>query len=514
MATAAAVASSVVETEPESPFRLVPTSKLVASPLNPRKHFDQGKLEDLAATMGNGVGIIEPLVVRPNGAVSGKFEIVAGERRWRAATIAKLDEVPVLVRILTDAQVLELMVIENDQREDINPLEEGDGFKRLMTFGFDIDKLATRIGRSRKYIYDRVKLLDLIEPARELLLEGRITAAHAILLARLTPEQQEKAIGVEKRHGYGPLEGALFEHEDTLFDPGKQSGSGTRGDKYAGLKVRSVRELDAWIAQHCRFEPLSAVNQELFPQTIAAVEEAEKVVSITYNHHVDPDAKDGNTQRIYGPQSWKRADGLEKSKTCDESVLGVVVVGPRRGEAFRVCVDKDCDRHWGAEKRAKAKAATSPGAADRYRQQRQADEARWERERQAREAREKAWKKAEPELKEAVAKQIRSCAIGKVILHVVDDIDSEVGRVKDAMRLLDLTPAGPEETLRIACLAFMLADYDVYRTEQFTKAAKAFGVDVPALLKKVQASAPKAEKAAKPKASAKKKTAKKKAAKR
>lgn len=358
-------------------FQMIPVTKIQPSPLNPRKHFDQAKLVELAATMGNGVGIIEPLVVRPFdigrqiGRDAGKaarnecppFEIIAGERRWRAAQIAGLVDVPAIVKELADAQVLEIMVIENDQREDINPLEEGDGFKRLMKFGFDIDKLAARIGRSRKYIYDRVKLLDLVDEGKQLLLNGRITAGHAIIVARLLPAQQQQVLKVS-RDGFGRIDGPLFEREDTLFTEEQKAEQNAlkKADRYEGLKAKTVRELQAWVDEHCHFDPTAPVNVELFPQTAATVAEARKVVPITHAHHVHPDAKDGD-KWIYSVVSWKRAD----KRTCDYAVTGMVVAGAGRGEAFPVCVNKDkCKVHWPQdvkrrEERAK-KAAAAPGA--------------------------------------------------------------------------------------------------------------------------------------------------------
>src|SRR5688572_24440507 len=143
-------------------FQLMERTRIQPSPLNPRKAFDKAKLEELAATMRNGVGVIEPLVVRPR-PERNCYELVAGERRWRAAGLAELAQVPVMVRELTDAQVLEIMVIENNQREDITALEEARGFRQLLKLGkLDVDTLAERLGRSKKYVYDRVKLLDLV----------------------------------------------------------------------------------------------------------------------------------------------------------------------------------------------------------------------------------------------------------------------------------------------------------------------------------------------------------------
>ena len=138
MTTALAAPSERLETPTSeaASFQLLDHDRIEPSPLNPRKHFNQEKLVELAQSFGGGVGIIEPLVVRAT--PGGRFEMIAGERRWRAAGLAGLEQVPVIVRDLTDAQVLEIMVIENNQREDINPLEEADGFSRLLSNGYEL----------------------------------------------------------------------------------------------------------------------------------------------------------------------------------------------------------------------------------------------------------------------------------------------------------------------------------------------------------------------------------------
>jgi len=471
-----------------SQFLMIPVLELRPSPLNPRKRADTGKLEELASSMGNGVGVIEPLVVRRTDRPG--YEIVAGERRWRAATLAGLDVVPAVVKPLTDAQVLEIMVIENDQREDINPLEEGDGFKRLMKFGFDIDKLAGRIGRSRKYIYDRVKLLDLVPAAKTLLLDGHISAGHAILLARLQPDQQKRAISLS-RDSMGRIKGPLFEREDALFTPEGQvaARAAKKEDPYGGLKACSVRELEAWIDQHCRFDTGAPVSVELFPQTAHVVEDAKTVVFITYNHHVDPDAKDGNTQRIYSVVSWKRADGKEKSKSCARSVTGVFVVGPGRGEAMEVCVTKDCDVHWGKEKRAKARAATSPAAANKYATLRAADEARTAREQTERNERNALWDTATPTILAAIAEKVRSIPLKRVSAELLSRTDRE--SLKMATGLLPRPDRSAEHLLRLLLLEDLVAQHGrLWDRPQFGKRVKGLlQVDVPALLKKVQTSA-------------------------
>jgi ParB/RepB/Spo0J family partition protein len=166
---------------------------LYASPSNPRKKARH--LDELAASIARS-GVLQPITVRPKpGAANGAMEIVCGERRWRGAKLAKLKVVPAIVRELTDEEVLEVQLIENIQRDDLTPLEEGDTYRHLMDdLGKSVDEIAARTGKSRGTIYARRKLSDLGAHARKLLDEEEITPSVALLLARISdPKRQEEA---------------------------------------------------------------------------------------------------------------------------------------------------------------------------------------------------------------------------------------------------------------------------------------------------------------------------------
>ncbi len=156
---------------------MVPIEKLFANPNQPRRVFGQEQLDDLAASIRE-KGILQPLIVRPmNG---GNFEIVAGERRWRAAQQAQLHEVPVLVREFDDVEVLEVAIIENIQRADLNAIEEAAGYKQLMeSFGHTQEKLAEALGKSRSHIANLMRLLTLPEDVQTMLQNGTLSAGHA-----------------------------------------------------------------------------------------------------------------------------------------------------------------------------------------------------------------------------------------------------------------------------------------------------------------------------------------------
>lgn len=156
----------------------VPVEKLVPNPQQPRRDFPEGALQDLAASLRQ-KGVIQPLIVRPLPATD-QFEIVAGERRWRAAQIAQLHEVPVIIRDFDDIEVLEVAIIENIQRADLNAMEEALGFRQLMDrFGHTQEKLAEALSKSRSHIANLLRLLTLPEDVQIFVREGKISAGHA-----------------------------------------------------------------------------------------------------------------------------------------------------------------------------------------------------------------------------------------------------------------------------------------------------------------------------------------------
>ncbi|OZB17236.1 MAG: chromosome partitioning protein ParB [Rhodobacterales bacterium 34-62-10] len=166
-------------TQQRRPDLLVPIEKVFPNPDQPRRSFGSDQLEDLAASIRE-KGVIQPLIVRRRKADSGTFEIVAGERRWRAAQMAQLHELPVLVRDFDDTEVLEIAIIENIQRADLNPVEEAVGYKQLMEkFGHTQDKLSAVLGKSRSYIANLVRLLQLPDEVQGYLRDGQLSAGHA-----------------------------------------------------------------------------------------------------------------------------------------------------------------------------------------------------------------------------------------------------------------------------------------------------------------------------------------------
>ncbi|MDY3691596.1 MAG: ParB/RepB/Spo0J family partition protein [Dysosmobacter sp.] len=186
----ALLGDDVLKTETTGSLSL-PISQVESCSSQPRKYFDEASLAELAASIQEH-GIIQPLTVRK--LASGYYQIIAGERRWRAARLAGLSEVPVIVIEADDRKAAELAMIENLQREDLNPMEEAAGFQSLIeTYHMTQEEAATRVGKSRSAVTNALRLLSLTPSVRKLVEEGKLSAGHARALLPLSPAVQESA---------------------------------------------------------------------------------------------------------------------------------------------------------------------------------------------------------------------------------------------------------------------------------------------------------------------------------
>jgi ParB family chromosome partitioning protein len=213
---------------PEGEQRLVPTADLKAGRLNPRKDFRDEELAELAESIRS-KGLVQPIIVRP---AAGGYEIVAGERRWRAAQKAGLHTVPVIARDLTDKEVLELAIIENVQRADLNAIEEATGYRELIErFSYSQEALSDIIGKSRSHVANTLRLLKLPEAVQAMVQDGRMTAGHARALVG-----REDAEAIARRI----LDESLNVRQvEALVQDGGSSETESSGG------VRSTREKDA-----------------------------------------------------------------------------------------------------------------------------------------------------------------------------------------------------------------------------------------------------------------------------
>lgn len=176
-------------------LRELPIDVIVPNPEQPRRHFDATLLEELAASI-RVKGVLQPIVVRPDRTDGERYQIVAGERRWRAAQMAGLHQIPALIRTLTDSEVLELAIVENIQREDLNPLEEAHGYRSLIDrFGHAPEQIAQALGKSRSHVANLLRLLQLPQAVQDHLRAGRLTAGHArALITAADPERLAREV--------------------------------------------------------------------------------------------------------------------------------------------------------------------------------------------------------------------------------------------------------------------------------------------------------------------------------
>lgn len=211
--------------------QMVPIERIRPNPDQPRKQFDSAPLDDLIASIKE-KGVLQPLIVR---SIGDGFEIVAGERRWRAAQQAQLHELPVIVREFTDTEVLEVAIIENIQRADLNPIEEAAGYKQLMDrFGHTQEKMAEALGKSRSHIANLLRLLNLPMSIQGNVMTGELSAGHArALIAAVDPEALVKKI----------ISGGLSVRQTEALV--RKSAESSDGVKQSGRTKTKTREKDA-----------------------------------------------------------------------------------------------------------------------------------------------------------------------------------------------------------------------------------------------------------------------------
>jgi ParB/RepB/Spo0J family partition protein len=197
MTTAAAIHATEVIPNAVSLVKDILLSRIRESKTNPRRQFDEIRLDELADNVRLH-GVLQPILVRPlPGGEAESYELVAGARRYRASQLAKCESIPATIRELTDPQCLELQLIENLQRADVHELDEARGYAALMQMQPDtytVETIAEKIGRSEKYVYARLRLTHLVEDVRRAFYDGKLSVAHAFEMARLEPDDQKRAL--------------------------------------------------------------------------------------------------------------------------------------------------------------------------------------------------------------------------------------------------------------------------------------------------------------------------------
>lgn len=440
---------------------------LVESPFNPRKHFNQAKLEELAASVRE-KGIVQPIVVRAvdvmrqiglapekaarNGTV---FEIVAGARRFRAAQLAGLQTVPAMVRLFTDSQMLEVMAIENGQRDDVHPIEEAEGYRALLDTDstYTVEIIAAKVGKSVSSVRDRLRLLRLVEDVRQAFFEDRITAAHAGAIAPLGDSDQVRALE------------ACFERDYLDEDP-------------RAMKLITVKQLQDWIRLHTKLLLDAPETAELFPTLVETLQEAEaegKTYVEVSTQHCPAKAVPAGVL----PQSKFRQ--VQKGERCKSPEPAVVVHGYEQGKTLKICRDTSCTVHYPPA--AKTKPASGSNTADYYRKQDEERKAAAER-----------WTRLKPYALAAVAKKIKVSAFTDKLAKSI--IDSMVNDDDKVFREL----LGGGVTVKNFSRAVALAEAleQAWNLDKFKTVAKKYGVD----LAKLEKTIPEPKAAAAPKAKA------------
>jgi ParB family chromosome partitioning protein len=333
-----------------SEFQLIPIDHLRESPTNPRRHVDKAAFEELVKSVMTH-GVLVPLLVRP--IFDGAFEIVAGSRRYKAAKKAGIAEIPIRARPLTDIQVLEIQVIENLQRADVHPLDEGEGYRVLMQrAGYEVPAIAEKVGKSVSYVYQRLKLTELTPAAKKAFLAYAITAGHAILLARLQPKDQAEALkecgdmdGWDgpasvrdlarwiERQVHLDLNSAPFPKADAQLVPA--AGPCTTCPKRTGFAPElfpDIKKKDTCTDRACFHNKVEAfVAQQRTALEAKGQEVAE--LSQEYGRRKQGDAIPAG--------AWIEATG----KACESTKAGLIVDGHERGKVLKVCTDPGCKTH-------------------------------------------------------------------------------------------------------------------------------------------------------------------------
>ena len=347
----------------------IPLGRICESKTNPRRQFDETKLAELAANIRQH-GVLQPILVRRlSDGEADSFELVAGARRYRASKLAGCETIPASIRDLTDAQCLELQLIENLQRADVHELDEARGYAALMQLQPDtytVETLAEKIGRSEKYVYARLRLMQLVEEVQQAFYTDKLTVAHAFEIARLTPDDQRRALAE-----------CFPQHRTT---------AALLKDKKA--EAVTVRELRQWIEREVHLDlanaPFDTADESLLPAAGSCLRCPKRTgtnpllfpevgqkksictdrlcyrakVEALVQIRVKPLEEAGEKPlRISHAPSWQaqkpQPDVLyegqyrrvAKKTECSQSKAAVVIDGPQAGTLLHVCGDENCPVH-------------------------------------------------------------------------------------------------------------------------------------------------------------------------
>jgi len=344
----------------------VPLAELVESSTNPRKTFDEERLEELAESIRS-KGILSPLLTRR---VNSHFEIVSGARRYRAAKRAGLQEAPVRIVVLTDAEALETQIVENLLRSDVHPFEEAQGFRALLERGeaaYTIEKIAAKTGKSAAYIAKRLRLLDLIPPVADAFTAGHIGIEHALLIAKLAADVQENAfthcfdgfyaandsdrslvpasrLQTWIEHNvYLSLKSVPFSKDDETLVP--EAGSCANCPKRTGFNTLLFSEV-----REDSCSDAACFNRKLDGHIAQRVTKMANLVMISQNYNAtveSPILPRRNYVEVVSRKNKKGKDARPEDKLCSHLTPAIYTDGMNKGRLVKVCADPTCKVHFG-----------------------------------------------------------------------------------------------------------------------------------------------------------------------
>jgi ParB family chromosome partitioning protein len=347
----------------------IPLLHIQESKTNPRRQFDETKLAELADNIRQH-GVLQPVLVRPlPGGDAGFYELVAGARRYRASKLAGRETIPATVRVLTDTECLELQLIENLQRADVHELDEARGYAVLMQLQpetYTVETLAEKIGRSEKYVYARLRLIHLVDEVQQAFYTGKLTVAHAFEIARLTPDDQRRALvecfpqhrtttallkdkkaeavtvrelrGWIEREVHLDLTNAPFDPQDATLLPA--TGSCARCPKRTGSNPLLFPEVGQKKSICTDRQCYRAKVEALIQLRVKPLEESGKK-PLRVSQAPAWQAKNANPDVLYEGQ-YRRA---QKKAECPQTKPAVVIDGPDAGKLLHVCRDENCPVH-------------------------------------------------------------------------------------------------------------------------------------------------------------------------
>jgi ParB family chromosome partitioning protein len=382
----------MVQVQTQSEYRDLPLDWLVVSPTNPRKTFDEDAMQELAASIREN-GVLQPLLVRPRAERS--FEIVFGERRYRGAAMAEKETVPVCIREMSDAQVLEAQLVENLQRQDVHPLHEAQGFAALLRLEepkYSVELIAAKCGKSAGYVTSRLRLTELAPAAVEAFTKDEIGLGHALLLAKLQSQQQEEALTACWQESYTggskakrillpvrhlrewvehnillELAAAPFSKEDATLVP--EAGSCHDCPKRTG---HNTLLFEGIAAQHDSCSDPACYAAKVDAHVKRTVAAKPKLVQITTAYGKPAEGSPVVPRNQYveirqeKPKNKYQQDAAEY-KTCKYTTEAIVADGTEKGELRKVCANPDCPIHHPKKQQRRA----NPDAATKAAQEKQ-----------------------------------------------------------------------------------------------------------------------------------------------